>query len=533
MDVKIEIKQKITLQENKNALPWLASGIWHLACQTYALNLIDSHSGQNRAPQLFLSPKSFRVAKSTPFSTKLSSISKLLSKSSLFFVPLVLLSYTQGTQALMASTANTIEGSAPYLSFDGGITKIEKSRDALWVSYEDNGKKVLYTPDNNPSSEDNPILLPETVKTFTDINMVIPKDIPILDDYNNQVNFSFSHDKGYFFDDDGDNIAWGQGVMRLAFLIGEQTFRRSDFIDPCWDTYQVNISFDYAVVYSDYGIPNQNMYDNDRVSYYVKPTVSHPYSCWLFPSGHYGILVEDNVTGHWAGNYMQPKGYLVQDINQPSTNFPTGGSNAFDFVLTFTGANFDDLSFSKQPADSKVNLSFEQVSNSMTGQYIKNKVKVNLLGPVIGQADISFTPTTFTIFADKAQTIPIYRFRLNHWFVVTNDQVARNFTKTKEYCESLGYRLPTVSELTNYKAPDIGWDHGYPPNMNMYPVKQIGGGLISEWGTLGFYTTGFYSASYWTSNHHKDNNYYSVYMHGAVISNPITDEFDQALCVSP
>lgn len=435
--------------------------------------------------------------------------------------------------SLEATTAQEIQGSAPYLSFDGGVTKIEKSRDALWISYEDNGKKVIYTPDNNPSSEDNPILLPESVKTFTDINMVIPKDIPMLDDYNNYVNFSFNHEEGYFFDDDGDDIFWGQGRMSLIIWMGEYTYRRTDLIDPCWDTYQVNISFDHAVVYSDYGIPNHNMYEKDSVSYYVKPTASHPYSCWLFPSGHYGILMEDNVTGHWAGNYMQPKGYLVQDINQPSTNFPTGGSNAFDFVLTFVGTNFDDLSFSKQPADSKVNLSFEQVRNNMTGQYVNNKVKVNLLGPVVGQADMSFTPTTFTIFADKAQTIPIYRFRLNHWFVVSDDHVARDFSETNEYCESFGYRLPTVSELTNYKAPDIGWDHGYFPNMNMYPVKQIGGGLISEWGTLGYYNAaGFNGASYWTSNHHKDNNYYSVYMYGGVASSPATDAFYQALCVS-
>ncbi|MWN32971.1 MULTISPECIES: hypothetical protein, partial [unclassified Gilliamella] len=93
-------------------------------CQTYALNFIDSHSGQNRAPQLFSSPKSFCVAKSTPssrsllamssagsstassvtssaiFSAKLPPISKwlskppLLSKSALVLAPLLLLSYT-------------------------------------------------------------------------------------------------------------------------------------------------------------------------------------------------------------------------------------------------------------------------------------------------------------------------------------------------------------------------------------------------------------------------------------------------------
>ncbi|MWN32974.1 MULTISPECIES: hypothetical protein, partial [unclassified Gilliamella] len=88
-------------------------------------NLIDSHSGQNRAPQLFSSPKSFRVAKSTSSSRSLPPISKwlfkppllfkpsLLSKSALFLAPLLLLSYTQDTEALSVYTSRAIEGSAP------------------------------------------------------------------------------------------------------------------------------------------------------------------------------------------------------------------------------------------------------------------------------------------------------------------------------------------------------------------------------------------------------------------------------------
>ncbi|MWN06046.1 hypothetical protein, partial [Gilliamella sp. Pas-s95] len=111
----------------------MASGIWHLACQTYAQNLFQFHRSLKQTQFLFSSAKSFRVAKWTPSSrffqemfsagtsttssAKLSPISKwllrppllfkppllfrpsLLSKSALFFVVL-LLSYSQGSVAL-------------------------------------------------------------------------------------------------------------------------------------------------------------------------------------------------------------------------------------------------------------------------------------------------------------------------------------------------------------------------------------------------------------------------------------------------
>lgn len=44
--------------------------------------------------------------------------------SELSLIPLLLLLYSFNAQAYTASTVNTIQGSVPYLTFDGGKTKI-------------------------------------------------------------------------------------------------------------------------------------------------------------------------------------------------------------------------------------------------------------------------------------------------------------------------------------------------------------------------------------------------------------------------
>ena len=234
-------------------------GIWHLACQTYALNLIDSQGGQSRAPQLFSSSKSFRIAKSTPSSAKSSAklppISKwllkppllskppllfkspLLSKSALFFAPLLLLSYTQGTEALTVNTTNTIHGSGPYLTFDGGRTKATDTNNLLYIELPD-GRRI--TQSTNISSVTNPIMLPRGNYTFNDIHTVLPSGATSI-----SLNSLIS--QGKWGDDDGD----GQGVGgvtasgHISLIIRDKEgdiVNRSDTLSICNAPYKVTLS---------------------------------------------------------------------------------------------------------------------------------------------------------------------------------------------------------------------------------------------------------------------------------------------------
>ncbi|WP_218056463.1 hypothetical protein, partial [Gilliamella sp. Gris1-4] len=95
----------------------------------------------------------------------------MLSKSALFFTPLLLLSYTQDTEALTVNTANTIHGSAPYLTFDGGRTKATDTDTFLAIELPD-GRRI--TQSTNTSSVTNPIMLPSGNYTFNDIHTVLP-----------------------------------------------------------------------------------------------------------------------------------------------------------------------------------------------------------------------------------------------------------------------------------------------------------------------------------------------------------------------
>ncbi|OCG74513.1 hypothetical protein A9G42_09785 [Gilliamella sp. Nev6-6] len=93
----------------------------------------------------------------------------------------------------VAETTNVINGTAPYLSFDGGKTKILGVDDIFWMSYQVGNQTFRYTLDNNTSSQQNPILLPESIKTFADINSIIPKNYPIpewAEDNGQQIEFN-------------------------------------------------------------------------------------------------------------------------------------------------------------------------------------------------------------------------------------------------------------------------------------------------------------------------------------------------------
>ncbi|MCX8661900.1 hypothetical protein, partial [Gilliamella sp. B2911] len=68
------------------------------------------------------------------------------------------------------TTKNHIEGSAPYLTFDGGRTRVVDANGLLGITLSDG---TQYTPSTNSSST-TPIVLPVVGQSFADISMFVP-----------------------------------------------------------------------------------------------------------------------------------------------------------------------------------------------------------------------------------------------------------------------------------------------------------------------------------------------------------------------
>ena len=118
---------------------------------------------------------------------------------------------------LSKQTENPIQGTAPYLLFEfenGETRKVRNSNDLLYMGFYDGDKLKIYDSKNNPSSQKNPMTVPETVKTFEQI--LLP--IPINGSYNAS-NFQFISlaelSSKWGVDDDGDQNITGQGVLKV------------------------------------------------------------------------------------------------------------------------------------------------------------------------------------------------------------------------------------------------------------------------------------------------------------------------------
>ena len=582
---------------------------WHLACQTYALNLIDSHGGQNRAPQLFSSSKSFCVAKSTPssgallaisstdssttflktssvmpsaiFSTKLSSISKwllrppllfklrllfkpsLLSKSALFFAPLLLLSYTQGAQALSATTNNLINGTAPYLTFDGGQTKAIDTDTFLAIELPD-GRSI--TPSTNTSSLANPIMVPAGI-TFNDIHMVLPLD-------SDSISLNDLITQGKWGDDDGDGQGAG-GVTAsgsISLVIKDKdgtTVSRGDTLNLCKAPYKVTLSSAGGNLVTQYGIPNSSTFSGGTVDYYIT-LPSQPVICSVRPNLHFGNT-GISVTDHWGDRYdddsryagpaniwSSDKGFLTV-FTAPSSynrNFPTTGMNELYFDLEVVGVDASQLrwssvthsgitatvSWTRPRSDSHQDPWGNNIPND---NWISDKSKyvtrVTLKGPRADSNQIRARnpsplsapslPKTFELVGiDNNGNQVKYGFVLNKWFV-NRGTVIEDYPDQSTWCNSLGYSVPQAKDLTNAVRRD-GFPTGTTPlSPDNHYQRRIGAGFFTEWGNMnGYADAGFITHYYWVSDTNGYNRFDVDPSNGTIRS---VSGLRYALCTTP
>ncbi|WP_141683317.1 hypothetical protein [Gilliamella bombicola] len=474
-----------------------------------------------------------------------------------------------GAQALTAQTSRVIEGSGPYLTSDGGLTKVT-DLESLFTITLPNGRKV--TPSTNTSSRINPIMFPDG-STLGDIKTIFPPSTTFLR-LNDLINRYHS-----WGDDDGDGqgtdgvTATGTLWLSLDDKYGN-TVRLNDTLDACKGPYRVTIGLnpDGASLTTQYGVPNRRVFSttNDREYYYLSP-----YPRCLFAQSARPNLLLGGTTGidrsdkpQYAGpsNIWSPtKGFLTKSTSSSSydRNFPTTGADGLYFDLEMpVGVDGSELSWTVNTTGSiSATVSWTRPrSDTFTDpvgrtiqadQWITDKssyvTRVTLRGPRADSTQINSNnpsplsipslPQTFELVGrDSGDNVEVkYGFVLKQWFVNRGGK-ASSWPNQTSWCRSLGYHLPRVKDLTN--AVRIDSDHpisGATPNSSgNYYMRHIGAGFFTEWGFMTFYAdAGFTDQNYryWT-NDAVGNSAFGVFPRGYSIHGSVGNP-RYAVCTTP
>ncbi|MFQ0971622.1 hypothetical protein [Gilliamella sp. BG1] len=478
--------------------------------QTYVLNLSNNPIRQVFTRNLFISSKSF-LELFSKLSTKLSL------KIPLALAPLLLLPYSLESQALSATTSERIHGTAPYLTIDGGVTKVTKTEDLLGIKLSD-GR--TFTLQNNSSSPTAPIELPNVGDTLADIEMIVPPS-------SNSININDLVAQGKWGDDDGDGQGAGEVTASgsISLVIKDKdgnTVNRSDTLSLCNAPYKVTLDSSEGTLETRYGMPNSSTFSGGTAEYYIT-LPSKPVICSVRPNLNYG-------TGRYAGPpsmWNPAKGFLIQSTNPSSygLNFPTTGADGLYFDLDIVGVDASQLSWTVTTlGDITAAVSWTRpLSGTFTdpkGNTIpadewitdksKNVTRVTLNGPKADSTQInsdnpsSLTrpslPQTFELVGrDRSGNEVRYGFVLRQWFVNRGGQW-KTYSDQLAWCNSLGYRPPQVRNLTNGKCYSCISGSGIATSDTPLFKRHIGAGFFTEWGSMQYYAdVGFMGDAYFSS----------------------------------
>ena len=421
------------------------------------------------------------------------------------------------------TTRNAIQGSAPYLTFDGGRTRVVNTNDLLGITLS-NGSR--YTPSNNTSSSSRPIELPTAGESFADIGMLVPTDT-------NSVALSslIGPPYNYWGDDDGDSGVTATGSVSLSIVDKYgQSVSRSTVPEICNAPYRVTLSSTNGTLSTRYGFPNRSTFSARSETYYVNPKAS-PVVCFARPNLTYG-------TGDFAGpaSMWDPaKGFLTQETD-PSLygrNFPTTGGNGLYFDLLISGVS--------QP------LSWSPVSHGGITATMSNptatSVRVTLTGPYATPSQISSAnpgplstislPQTFELVGRDNNGNPVikYGFTLKQWFVHRGAK-RDNYSNILSWCDSIGYRLVKVKDLTNASlSSSVVIPGATPSSPGNHIMRHIGSGFFTEWGTMPQYSgAGFLDGYYLTSDQYNSGHQFSV---RTIYGDARSSNNDYGLCAYP
>ncbi|OCG36257.1 hypothetical protein [Gilliamella sp. Gris3-2] len=247
------------------------------------------------------------------------------------------------------------------------------------------------------------------------------------------------------------------------------------------------------------------------------------------------------------------KGFLVQSINPESysLNFPTTGLDGLYFDLLITG-DIEELTWEPVTHEGITATVTNVVANDVwipSGNVGQVVARVKLTGPEarnqwdnpnpspIAKPQL---PQTFELVGRDIYggEVVKYGFVLKQWFVNRGSQF-KTYSDQLAWCNSLGYRMPRVRDLTN--AVCSGWGSGShcqgavgatPSSSGNHYKRHIGAGFFAEWGPVHSYTdAGFVPYFYWTSDATGIFQFNVYSFHGYVDGNGIASLY--GLCTAP
>ncbi|SCB83295.1 hypothetical protein GA0061081_1023 [Gilliamella bombicola] len=444
----------------------------------------------------------------------------------------------------MACTSRVIEGSAPYLTFNGGRTKATDTDSLLSIRLED-GRVI--TPSTNTSSVSNPISLPYAGSRLGDIGMIFPRTTASsvsLSDLATRYN--------YWRDDDGDEPAANgiSGSISASFTDKDgNDVSFNEALSACKAPYRVTLSSTGGYLQTQYGVPNRTNFSGKTVTYYINPyggaCVSR-FVRYVRPSllyGGTGILSDDVYEYAGPSNiWSRTRGFVTQSTSSSSygRNFPTTGADGLYFDLEMpTGVDGSQLTWSVV-TNGSITAIVRWTRPYSTDDWISDTSKyvtrVALINPRQLRPSL---PQTFELVGRDSRGNEVkYGFVLKQWFVHRDDRDTQSNQST--WCRSLGYHLPRVRDVTNAKCGAMGsWfpcvngiDGATPSSGTVHYKRYIGAGFFTEWGDVGRYADAGLAGTYWTSDAAGSDGFYVRTPDGAV-ARWIASHGNRGLCVTP
>jgi hypothetical protein len=427
---------------------------------------------------------------------------------------LLLLSAFSSEALTAKTTRNAINGSAPYFTFDGGYTRATNSDELLSITLPD-GTRIM--PSTNPSNVSTPIVLQRNNVRFSDIGMFMPANM-------SSVSLSKLIDSPYNYwgDDDGDGQG-RDGIRATGWLILSITDKegypvdRQNTLDICKAPYKVMLETFGGTLSTRYGFPKSRNFSASIARYYISPKAS-PKVCSARPNLSIGIYKYAGPANIWNPD----KGFLVQSTlaSDYHRNFPTTGANNLYFDLLVAGVNANQLTWSPVTHSG---ITASMAPNSSTS------VRVKLTGPVAtpAQRDSSSPgniprpslPATFELVGrdNSGRAVIIYGFELKQWFVNRGERRDSVYGQIS-WCNSIGYLMPRVRDLTNAACTGDHSGSGCQSSVGASPsashngyMRHIDAGFFSEWGYMNGYTDASFSYFYYWTSDAVGSNQFNVY----------------------
>ncbi|MBI0061781.1 hypothetical protein H3T83_11315, partial [Gilliamella sp. M0320] len=228
-------------------------------------------------------------------------------------------------------------------------------------------------------------------------------------------------------------------------------------------------------------------------------------------------------------------------------NFPTTGANNLYFDLDISGST---------QALSWAPVSHGGITATMTDS-TSTSVRVTLTGPVAtesqwtsnnpGRIDRLSLPQVFELVGrdSSGNAVVKYGFELKQWFV-NRGNYESTLSSIESWCNSFGYRVPKVKELTNAVCQE--WNAGpycrgavgaTPSSPDMSFRRHIGAGFFTEWGIMRYPGANFKGVygnrtQYLTSDKSSyDNLIFVISGYNGGVSYRYTNEKTYGLCVYP